>query len=154
MMTEKSFSTIKAFSGQFGFLSNFYPSSIIYDGISYPTIEHFYQAQKTRDVATRKVISEMATPADAKRFGKALYLREDWEEVKIDVMKEGLALKFQDTDLRRKLLETGEALLLEGNMWGDDFWGYDLRKREGKNVLGTLLMELRDNLRHQRQQVA
>lgn len=136
---------IDKFDGtEYGFLSNFYSSPIQYEGIVYPTVEHMFQALKALDIETRKKIANAATPGQAKRLGRSVALREDWEEVKIDVMRTALQLKFSDPTLRAKLIATGEAELIEGNTWNDRFWG--VCRGSGKNMLGLLLMELRSSL--------
>jgi len=73
---------------------------------------------------------------------------------KVEVMKRLLEKKFENEDLRRKLIETGNLIIIEGNTWGDVYWGVDLKKSEenmwgfeGKNMLGRLLMELRGTLK-------
>lgn len=136
---------IDKFDGtEYGFLSNFYSSPIQYEGIVYPTVEHMFQALKALDIETRKKIANAATPGQAKRLGRSVALREDWEEVKVDVMRTALQLKFSDPTLRAKLIATGDAELIEGNTWNDRFWG--VCRGTGKNMLGLLLMEVRRNL--------
>ena len=114
---------ITEFDGKYAFLSNFYHAPFTYDGIEYPTNEHFFQAMKTLDQEERKKIAAAATPGKAKRLGRHVILRPDWEIIKLDVMKEGLALKFADPKLREKLLATGDEILVEGNWWHDNTWG-------------------------------
>jgi ribA/ribD-fused uncharacterized protein len=136
---------IDKFDGtEYAFLSNFYSSPIQYEGIVYPTVEHMFQALKALDVETRKKIANAATPGQAKRLGRSVALREDWEEVKVDVMRTALQLKFSNPALRAKLIATGDAELIEGNTWNDRFWG--VCRGTGKNMLGLLLMELRCSL--------
>ena len=136
---------IDKFDGtEYAFLSNFYSSPITYEGIVYPTVEHMFQALKSLDQKQRIKIANAATPGQAKRLGRQVALREDWEEVKVDVMRTALQLKFTDPTLRQQLINTGEAELIEGNTWNDRFWG--VCQGTGKNMLGTLLMELRSSL--------
>lgn len=136
---------IDKFDGtEYAFLSNFYSSPIQYEGIVYPTVEHMFQALKALDMETRKKIANAATPGQAKRLGRSVALREDWEEVKVDVMRTALQLKFSNPALRAKLIATGDAELIEGNTWNDRFWG--VCRGTGKNMLGLLLMELRCSL--------
>ena len=138
---------IDSFKGDFEFLSNFSDSPFIHDGIVYPTNEHFYQAMKTMSKKERKRIATLRSPGGAKRAGRALDLRKDWESVKIDVMREGLRLKFAEGSLLAEmLLVTKPATLIEGNHWGDKFWGVDNKTGKGKNWLGKLLMERRSEL--------
>ena len=136
---------IDKFDGtEYGFLSNFYSSPIEYKGIKYPTVEHMFQALKSLNPMERMEIAAAATPGKAKRLGRRVSLRSDWEEIKIDVMRTALQLKFSDPILRKKLIATGDAELIEGNTWNDTFWG--VCNGVGKNMLGTLLMEIRDSL--------
>ena len=143
---------IVEFDGQYDFLSNFYPSPILYEGIVYPTNEHFFQAMKTLDIETRKAIAAAPTPGAAKRMGRHVSLRPDWEKIKVDVMRTGLMLKFTDAALAEKLLATGDEELVEGNWWHDQTWGScfcpDHCRTPGRNLLGMLLMELRKELQY------
>lgn len=136
---------IDRFSGGYRFLSNFYPCKVEYENLIYPSVEHAYQAAKSFNPIDRKSMQNVNTAGGAKRLGRSFSLRRDWEEVKIDIMKELLATKFDRQPLRNMLLATGVAFLIEGNNWGDDFWG--VYTHQGKNHLGKLLMEIRDTLR-------
>jgi N-glycosidase YbiA len=139
-------SKITAFQGEYRFLSNFYPATVEFEGITYPTVEHAYQSAKTLDMAERKRIAALATPSDAKREGRKLKLRDDWETAKFDVMERCVRYKFtHDASLREKLLATGDAILEEGNDWGDQVWG--LVDGVGENRLGKILMKVRAELR-------
>ena len=135
------------FENEFEFLSNFSKSEIILDGIIYPTVEHFFQAMKTKDPIQRAEIAAAPTPGKAKRLGRHVQLRSDWEEVKEQIMEDGLRLKFADPELKAKLLATGDKYLEEGNTWHDNYWGVcyciDCQDIMGKNHLGKLLMKLR-----------
>lgn len=135
---------IESFSGEHRFLSNFYPSVIEYEGIPYPTVEHAYQAAKSLDKIARNVISVANSPGLAKKMGQILIIRDDWESVKVFIMHELLIKKFSDPELRSKLMATGTSDLIEGNTWGDTFWG--VCRGVGKNKLGTLLMAIRNEL--------
>ena len=143
---------IVEFDGDYAFLSNFYPSSIYHEGITYPTNEHFFQAMKTLDIDERKAIAAAETPGMAKRMGRNVKLRSDWEKIKVDVMRLGLILKFTDAKLAEKLIATGDEELVEGNWWHDQTWGScfcaDHCRTPGRNLLGMLLMELRKDLQH------
>jgi predicted NAD-dependent protein-ADP-ribosyltransferase YbiA (DUF1768 family) len=77
-------------------------------------------------------------------------MRPDWEKIKVQTMRELVTLKFTDPQLAELLLATGDALIKEGNRWGDTFWGVDLRNGQGQNILGQILMNIRSNLRIQR----
>jgi ribA/ribD-fused uncharacterized protein len=134
---------INDFSGEYKFLSNFYMHPLEYDGVSYPALENAFQAQKTLDEDERRRFVSM-TPAKAKQRGRMLDLREDWDYLKDELMLELLKIKFQDETLKRKLLDTLPAQLVEGNWWGDEYWGRCNGK--GLNMLGSLLMKVREEL--------
>lgn len=135
---------ITLFRGDFAFLSNFQKCLVEFDGDIYPTVEHAFQAAKTFDKEERKKILAVASPVIAKRIGRRLKLREDWEDVKCDIMLELLKSKFTDSELKEKLLATGDAELIEGNNHGDRFWGQV--NGVGMNMLGKLLMDVRKSL--------
>ncbi len=135
-------STIDSFHGAYRFLSNFWPAPVVLDGVTYPTVEHAYVAAKTLDTDIRQQIAAIEKPGDVKRFGRKLTLRPDWEEVKLDVMTDLVGQKFTDPDLRAKLDATGDTDLVEGNTWGDTFWG--VCRGKGENHLGKILMAVRD----------
>ena len=127
------------------FLSNFYPSPIVLDRITYPTVEHAFQAAKTDDRLERERIAGLPTPGAAKRAGRKVSLRPDWEQVKVGIMVELVRRKFADPDLAGKLLATGDEELVEGNTWNDRFWG--VCRGTGRNELGKVLMRVRAELR-------
>lgn len=136
---------IESFQGEHRFLSNFWHVYVRYDGELYPTVEHAYQAAKTLNPEFRMAIAT-ATTGEAKRMGRQVPMRADWDSIKIDVMRDLLRQKFtEEPELRDLLLATGDAELIEGNTWGDYFWG--VCNGEGQNNLGKLLMEIRDGLR-------
>ncbi len=139
---------IDHFTGKYRFLSNFYPSEIRWEGRSYRSVEHAYQASKSLDASVRRKIADLPSPADAKREGRRSALRPDWETVKVDVMRALLRLKFEDVALREQLLSTGDAQLIESNTWGDREWG--VCRGQGKNLLGKTLMEVRKEIRDAR----
>ena len=132
---------INCFDGEFGFLSNFCPSKIEFEGIVFPTVEHAFQAAKTLDLEERKRIAKLETAGKAKRAGRKVVLREDWEEIKVAIMFELCLEKFSQPIFKELLLATGNARLVEGNTWNDTFWG--VCNGIGKNNLGNILMEIR-----------
>lgn len=136
---------IKEFAGKYEFLSNFWHSPFTYEGIVYPTNEHFFQAMKTLDPKERLWIASAETPGASKRRGRACTLRPDWEQVKDEVMLTGLRLKFSNSALRTQLIMTGDEELVEGNWWGDTCWG--VCNGVGENRLGKLLMQVREEIR-------
>jgi ribA/ribD-fused uncharacterized protein len=133
---------IPSFTGQYRFLSNFWPVSIAFDGETYSSVEHAYQAAKTLDLVMRAWVRDQGTPAAARRLGGTLDLRPGWAAVRIEIMRDLLRRKFKDFRLREALLATGDSFLVEGNAWDDRFWGQSPIGR-GQNHLGRLLMEVR-----------
>jgi N-glycosidase YbiA len=140
---------IAEFQGEYRFLSNFWPAEVVYEGITYPTSEHAYQAAKTLDPEQRRKIAALKTPAEAKHTGEALQQRDDWNDVKFKVMEDVVRYKFTHHDeLRQKLLATSDAVLEEGNTWNDRIWGISPpRSGDGENHLGKILMKIRRELR-------
>lgn len=139
---------IKSFDKQYRFLSNFWPAEVEFEGINYPSVEHAYQAAKTLDLEEREAIRICGTAKEAKKLGKVLTLRSDWEDVKVGIMFDLCRKKFRNhPELKEKLLETKGAELEEGNWWGDKFWGICSKTGIGKNYLGRILMEVRNELK-------
>ena len=137
---------ISRFSGKYRFLSNFYGAPVDYEGVFYPTVEHAFQASKTLDKGLRIVVRDSWSPGAAKKFGRVLELRPGWEKIKLGIMADLVWLKFSgDRRLAVKLLRTKDAELVEGNTWGDYFWG--VCNGKGENHLGKILMRVRDRLR-------
>ncbi|MHA2279945.1 MAG: NADAR family protein [Promethearchaeota archaeon] len=131
--------------GQYRFLSNFWLAPIVYKNEEYPSSEHLFQALKTLSATEREWIRTSATPGQAKRRGKEITRRPDWEEVKDDIMRNVLRLKFaQNPALGQLLTDTGDQELVEGNTWGDVEWG--VCNGVGKNKLGLMLQEIRKDL--------
>ena len=138
---------ISEFKGDNYYLSNLYKCSIELDGYVYPSSENAFQAQKTDDLLLRQVFTSMS-PNVARREGKNLTLRKDinWDENKLKIMYAVVKLKFvQNPELAQKLIATDDELLVEGNTWGDRFWG--VCDDEGDNYLGKILMLVRKELR-------
>jgi ribA/ribD-fused uncharacterized protein len=136
---------IDRFVGEFRFLSNFYASIIRFDGCSWPSVEHAYQALKSSDPITQRMIRTARSPGEAKKMGKLIVVRPDWDNVKVDVMQRLVWLKFENPFVRPLLLATDDVELIECNTWGDVFWG--TCGGVGQNVLGKILMETRDKIR-------
>ena len=141
---------IDKFDGDMFFLSNFYESEIIYEGIKYPTNEHAFQAAKTFDKNVRQAIANASTPGVAKRMGRQVDLRADWEQVKEQVMLDCVREKFKNPVLRAKLINTAQLKLIEGNTWHDNCWGNcsceKCKNKQGRNLLGQILMKVRDEI--------
>jgi ribA/ribD-fused uncharacterized protein len=138
---------IDSFKGDYRFLSNFAPCNVVYDGWYYPSVEHAYQAAKTDDTGIRRKIQSCGTASEAKKWGQAIAIFiPDWSARRLSVMKNLLEQKFNYPLYKTKLLDTGDAQLVEGNTWGDIYWG--ICNNKGENNLGILLMEIRDKLRN------
>lgn len=146
---------IDSFDGLYSFLSNFYPVDIYEklpsgENIIYPSVEHAYQAAKSLDVNVRRKAAQEETPGRAKQAGGPkgyIELRDDWDMVKDSIMYKYLKQKFGYPYLANMLSSTGDALLIEGNRWGDDYWGKCTF--DGLNKLGVMLMEIRNHLQTQ-----
>lgn len=130
-----------------GFLSNFARAAIVLDGRQWPTSEHYFQAQKFAGRPEADQVRAAPSAGEAARLGRTLAgLREDWDEVKDDVMRRALRAKFsQHPDLRSQLLATRDAVLVEHT--GNDAYWADGGDGSGRNRLGELLMKVRDELR-------
>lgn len=138
---------IESFTGKYRWLSNFYPCDVLYGDDHYPSVEHAYQAAKTISVRERGRIRRLKSPGQAKRLGQTFDRPSDWDQVKVGIMRSLLRSKFRGLELRRKLIETGGEELIEGNSWGDTFWGVDQTTGLGDNHLGRLLMQVREEVR-------
>lgn len=137
--------SINSFMGGYRFLSNFWPAWVTLDGLKYQTVEHAYQAAKTVHADARERIRVCRSPGDAKRLGKSVAIRADWESIKLATMEDLVRQKFAgNQDLARQLLNTTGAELIEGNTWGDQFWG--VCRGHGENHLGKILMRVRAEL--------
>ena len=136
---------IDAFRNEYFFLSNFYEAPVSYEGISYQNNEAAFQAMKCISPLDRAQFANLS-PTEAKKLGRKINLRHDWEDIKVNVMKELIHCKFdQNPDLKEKLLSTGNTYLEEGNNWGDKIWG--TVNGQGANLLGRILMQERDFLK-------
>jgi len=134
------------FSGDNRFLSNFYTCKVRSDGVTYPSLEHAFQAAKTDSGLEKEAVAAAPTPGKAKRLGRKVTLRPNWSQDRLRVMTSLLHDKFtRHHYLRQALLATEDALLIEGNSWGDTYWGQS-PLGTGKNHLGNLLMNLRSEL--------
>lgn len=136
--------TIDRFQGDYRWLSNFYEIEISYNGRTWPTTEHAYQAAKTLDPDEQDEIHQAKTPGKARRLGQKVTLRADWDQVKLDVMRALTLRKFTNPLLRERLIQTGRHHLIEGNTWGDTWWG--VHNGIGLNHLGRILMDVREEI--------
>lgn len=137
---------IDSFRDEYFFLSNFYETSVSYEGLTYQNTEAAFQAQKSLDPAVRAEFTGLSA-ASAKHKGRKVNLRKDWEQVKDQLMYEICLAKFtQHADLAALLLQTGDEELVEGNNWNDRYWG--VSRGSGRNQLGKTLMRIREELRN------
>lgn len=143
-------SAIDSFSGQYRWLSNFWPCKVCLDGQEFPSVEHAYQAAKWPPAERHRFLPLRG--GDAKRLGQQAVPPPDWEAKKIDVMRSLIQQKFAyGSELSLMLCRTGDAPLIEGNTWGDVFWG--VCNGLGENWLGKLLMEQREIIQKQREAI-
>jgi ribA/ribD-fused uncharacterized protein len=146
---------ITSFTGRYAFLSNFYSCSISHQGLEYKSVENFYVAMKVdtdqfingryyTSGDFREMVSKL-NPGLSKKIGQKVKLRKDWDSKKLEYMNWAVREKFKDESLKQLLLLTGDEEIVEGNFWNDTFWG--VCKGVGKNHLGKILMEVRNELR-------
>ena len=136
---------INEFKNENFFLSNYYVVPVTYNGLTFQSNEAAFQAQKTLNEGQRRKFTKLA-PNKAKAKGCNVLLREDWEEVKRDFMRDFIHQKFQNENLKKLLLATGDAELIEGNYWHDYYWG--VCNGVGQNWLGKILMEERKQIKN------
>ena len=149
-------------------LSNMTYVDIEYDGVVYPSTENFYQAMKyhkhdmanlnfgddniferfmVNDLCSKRLYISYLKPHEAKKFSKENKMTSlVFEEKKLQIMEYAQRKKYSKEPFKLKLIGTGDALLEEGNWWGDKFWGVDIKTREGENNLGKIIMKIRDEL--------
>ena len=138
---------IEHFDNIYFFLTNFHRSPVEYKGKIYPTAEHLFQALKTKNKKVRNNIRRASSPGEAKKLGRTIRLRDDWEEVKDKLMFMVVRLKFLQNPKLNILLKNTKGDLIEGNCWHDNYWGdclcYKCKKIKGHNQLGKTLMKVR-----------
>lgn len=145
--TYQKTTTITEFRGAYAFLSNFYQAPVYYQGYLYANNEAAYQAQKTTSPKIKLLfcLPRMKNPAEAKKLGRQIKIRYDWERIKYSCMYEICLSKFmQHPELAQSLLDTAEQELIESNTWGDRYWG--TVNGRGENQLGQILMDIRKKL--------
>lgn len=146
---------IEEFQGEYRWLSNFweFDKPFEYQGLTYPTNEHFYVAMKTTDTWVRGEVANHPLKG-LKSFGRTIELRPDWEQVRLPAMKHGLMYKFSHNNptLRKSLIATGDKYIQEGNKWHDNFFGVCSCTKcksagiVGENNLGKLIMSIREKI--------
>ena len=151
--------SIRGFRGKHSFLSNMYKASVTIDGITYGNAEAAFQAQKCANPEDRKIFTHL-DGYEARTLGRKISsgnwntqegerpieMRDDWESIKQDVMRDVLKSKFSNPKLRKRLMDTGDAEIIEVNTWGDREWG--VSGYEGQNMLGKMLMDERGTQVH------
>lgn len=135
---------IDKFSGDYAFLSNFAECEVFYNSLKFPSVEHAFQAAKSINIKEQEIFAKLELPVEAKRLGRQICLRKDWEIVKVKIMENLLRQKFNQEPFKELLLRTKDYELIEGNTWNDTFWG--VCNGTGRNMLGELLMKIRDEL--------
>jgi len=141
-MKEKN-DPIEEFQGEFRWLSNFMPVTIVLDGVTFPSVEHAYVSSKKDDKEWIEICSKGGlTSAQIKNMGKGITTIKN-----VVVMTECLRQKFNQEPYKTKLIETGDRYIQEGNRWNDTFWGFCLKTNTGENNLGKIIMEIRDELK-------
>ena len=134
---------INKFSGKHRYLSNFWLSPVAFCGTVYPSVENAYQAAKFQKIDREVFIS--CSPYKAKMHGQLTITADNWNKEKLGVMTKLLEQKFADGSfLAQKLIDTGKCEIIEGNSWGDTFWG--VCNGEGSNNLGKTIMSIRADL--------
>jgi len=144
------FPVISSFRGNYSFLSNFYIANCRIDDRVYPSSEHAYMSFKSDDIEWKNICTQRhISPGKIKRLSKSVDLPSNWETTgKIYAMQAAVFAKFtQNEDLKKRLMDTGDAFIVEENDWKDTFWGVCSKSRKGHNYLGGILMTLRENFR-------
>lgn len=139
---------IESFSGDYRWLSNFVAVEVIFEGVTYSSVEHAYQAAKSLNKIWRETCADWTIPSGKiKQLSKDVLIRKDWHDVRKGIMKDLLYQKFKQEPYMTLLLDTGNLEIEEGNNWGDTFWGISLKTGEGQNLLGKMIMEIRLSFR-------
>jgi hypothetical protein len=136
---------IKEFQGKYRWLSNFWTVKVILEGTEYKSVEHAFQSAKSDDPNWKLYCKNTERAGEIKKLSRSVKLIKDWDTKKILIMKELLVQKFNKEPYKSMLIETGNQEIQEGNLWHDTFWGIDLRTGNGNNLLGKMIMEIRDN---------
>jgi len=129
------------FRNEFWFLSNMYPCSITYKGITYPCVETAFQAQKDESRSAEFIGLD---GFNAKKLGRRVNLRTDWNAVRVSIMKELVACKFEQHPELADRLASVKGIIAEENTWHDTFWG--VCDGKGRNELGNILMQIRKEI--------
>lgn len=137
---------IDNFGYPYKFLSNYYETRIKYDGFIYQSAEAAFHAQKTLDLDNKIEFTKLSPP-ESKFKAKNMEIREDWEFVKDSIMYSVVYNKFkQRKDIKDRLLETKDSILIAGNTYNDKYWGVSQNDKKGYNKLGLILEKVREDL--------
>lgn len=137
---------IAGFRGDYRWLSNFERCDILYKGILYKSSEAAYQAQKTNNIKARYIFSKLDA-RESKTLGYIIKIREDWDDVKLQIMEEICRIKFNLPQFKAKLVATGNSEIIQSNYWGDIFWG--VCDGVGENNLGKIIMKIRSEIKEE-----
>lgn len=141
---------IESFIKEYRFLSNFHPVKVslmdpVHEELFFNSVEAAYQAAKCID-SNDKLLFVNLNAADAKALGRKVKMVKNWDDIKLDVMEDLVRQKFKVPTLRQCLLDTCGKELIEGNWWGDHYWGVDIKTGEGLNHLGNIISKIRDEI--------
>lgn len=136
---------ITQFRGEYNWLSNMYKCPVGYGNYTFQSVENAYMFAKNNNCKDWLKFCLENPPNICKKESKNIKIREDWEEIKLEVMYKLLLQKFKQEPFRSKLLATNNENIQEGNFWNDIFWGVDLKQNPnvGENHLGRLIMYIR-----------
>lgn len=136
--------TIDRFKGEYDFLCNRFACRFIWQGLKYSNVEAAFQSSKCENERERKAFCDCSADKAALK-GREVVPPAGWENERLGIMESVLTAKFsQNPMLMKRLVETGNRLLINGNSKGETYWGVDLYTWEGENVLGKLLMKIRE----------
>lgn len=137
---------IKQFKDEYSWLSNFYLCLIKINSLIFPSVEHAYQSEKSQELSW-KILCQNEDASIVKKKSRKLEINlKEWNKRKLKVMEECINQKFDQEPFKSLLLQTGEKYIQEGNYWGDEYWGVNLKTGKGLNHLGKLIMKKRDKL--------
>lgn len=129
----------------YNWFSNMEITPLIIDGVQWPSVENYFQAQKSIEPTVQYSFRKV-TPSESKRLGRSVLLRQDWEQIKESVMEKALRIKFSRDPWKSQLKATGDSQIIEWNNWNDKIWGVSIYDNVGENKLGLLLMKIRSEL--------
>lgn len=136
---------INSYTKIYRFLTNYWPCKVMLDGVEYPAVEHAFHAAKTTDPEDREFLLGV-TAKRANEVSKEIPLPPGWDETRLKVMWNLSLQKYssKNQELLDNLLGTGDEEILIGNIWHEKFWGYDFIRKQGENILGKMLVKIRD----------